>query len=96
MGFNIEDDGYWRHHSNMHRLPRPEDRYATALALVSWNRAASGRWPLITHLADIAVGAIFQWLSLGPSSSPFFTYFVFSLFCGLLRWGWRGTFRTAI
>ena len=25
MGFNIEDDGYWRHHSNMHRLPRPEE-----------------------------------------------------------------------
>ena len=70
--------------------------YAIALALTSWNRAASGRWPLVMHVGDIAVGTVFQWLSLGPSSSPFFTYFVFSLFCGLLRWGWRGTLRTGI
>ena len=46
-------------------------------------------------MTDIAVCAVFQFLSLGPSSSPFFTYFVFSLFCGALRWGWRGTLRTA-
>jgi len=70
--------------------------YAISLALASWNRPASGRWPLVTHLGDIAIGTVFQWLSLGPSSSPFFTYFVFSLFCALLRWGWRGTLRTAI
>ena len=69
--------------------------YAIVLALISWNRAAAGRWPLVTHVADIAVCAVFQFLSLGPSSSPFFTYFVFSLFCGALRWGWRGTLRTA-
>jgi signal transduction histidine kinase len=69
--------------------------YAILLALISWNRAAGRSWPLVTHVADIAVCAIFQFLSLGPSSSPFFTYFVFSLFCGALRWGWRGTFRTA-
>jgi len=69
--------------------------YAILLALISWNRAAGPSWPLVTHVADIAVCAIFQFLSLGPSSSPFFTYFVFSLFCGALRWGWRGTFRTA-
>jgi signal transduction histidine kinase len=69
--------------------------YAIALALISWNRAAGGRWPLVTHLADIAVCALFQLLSLGPSTSPFFTYFVFSLFCGALRWGWRGTLNTA-
>jgi signal transduction histidine kinase len=69
--------------------------YAIALALISWNHAGVGRWPLITHLGDIAVCALFQFLSLGPSSSPFFTYFVFSLFCGALRWGWRGTLRTA-
>ena len=69
--------------------------YAIVLALFTWNQATAGRWPLVTHLADIAVCAVFQVLSLGPSSSPFFTYFVFSLFCGALRWGWRGTFRTA-
>ena len=69
--------------------------YAILLAFLSWNRASVGRWPLVTHLGDIAVCALFQFLSLGPSSSPFFTYFVFSLFCGALRWGWRGTLRTA-
>ena len=69
--------------------------YAIALALISWNRSGVGRWPLVTHLGDLAVCALFQFLSLGPSSSPFFTYFVFSLFCGALRWGWRGTLRTA-
>jgi signal transduction histidine kinase len=69
--------------------------YAVLLALISWNRAGVGRWPLVTHVADIAVCALFQFVSLGPSSSPFFIYFIFSLFCGALRWGWRGTFRTA-
>ena len=69
--------------------------YAIALGLISWNRAGTGRWPFVTHLGDIAVCSLFQFLSLGPSSSPFFTYFVFSLFCGALRWGWRGTLKTA-
>jgi signal transduction histidine kinase len=69
--------------------------YAIALALISWTHPGVGRWPLVTHLGDIAVCALFQILSLGPSSSPFFTYFVFSLYCGALRWGWRGTMRTA-
>src|SRR3990167_2895783 len=48
--------------------------YAIALALISWNRSGVGRWPLVTHLGDLAVCALFQFLSLGPSSSPFFTY----------------------
>jgi signal transduction histidine kinase len=69
--------------------------YAIVLAMIAWNRASTGRWPLFTHLGDIAVCALFQFLSLGPSSSPFFTYFIFSLFCGALRWGWRGTLKTA-
>ena len=69
--------------------------YAVSLAAMSWDRAASDRWMLVTHLGDIFVCALFQYLSLGPSSSPFFTYFVFSLFCAALRWGWRGTLRTA-
>src|SRR6185503_14771171 len=70
--------------------------YAILLAAVWWNRMVSERWLLATHLGDIAVCAIFQFLSLGPSASPFFTYFVFSLFCAALRWGWRGTLRTAV
>ena len=34
--------------------------YAIALGRASWNRAASGRWPLVTHLGDIAVCTVFQ------------------------------------
>src|SRR4051812_47462836 len=70
--------------------------YAIGLAFFAWNRAETVHWPLVTHLGDIAVCAVFQSLSLGPSSSPFFTYFVFSLFCGALRWGWRGTLKTTV
>jgi signal transduction histidine kinase len=40
------------------------------------------------------VFSVFQYLTLGPSS-PFFVYFVFSLFCGAVRWGWKGTLWTA-
>src|SRR5205809_2482403 len=63
--------------------------YASVIAAVLWRHSTLGTLPLITHVADIALFSIFQYLTLGPSS-PFFVYFVFSLFCGALRWGWRG------
>ena len=69
--------------------------YAFTLALVVWNRATAGYLPLVTHAIDIALFSIFQFLTTGPSS-PFFVYFIFSLFCGALRWQWRGTFATAL
>ena len=68
--------------------------YALALAGVMWRRESVGRLPLATHLTDIAVASIFQYLTLGPSS-PFFTYFVFALFSAAIRWGWQATVRTA-
>ena len=68
--------------------------YASVIAAVLWRHATLGTLPLITHVADIALFSIFQYLTLGPSS-PFFVYFVFSLFCGALRWGWRGAIGTA-
>ena len=68
--------------------------YALALAGVMWRRESVGRLPLVTHLTDIAVASIFQYLTLGPSS-PFFTYFVFALFSAAIRWGWQATVRTA-
>src|SRR5580700_9923925 len=49
------------------------------------------------HLVYVAYSLIvsgFQYLTLGPSS-PFFVYFIFSLFCAAIRWGWRGTLGTA-
>jgi signal transduction histidine kinase len=68
--------------------------YSGVLALLMWRRDSVGNWPLVTHVADIAVASVFQYLTLGPSS-PFFVYFVFALFSAALRWGSRGTIRTA-
>jgi len=69
--------------------------YAILLALVTRQRPGPSRLPLITHIVDIIAFSVFQYLTLGPSS-PFFMYFLFSLFCGALRWGWRGTLATAV
>ena len=69
--------------------------YSFALAWLMWNRSSDGGLPIATHLIDIALFSMFQYLTLGPSS-PFFTYFIFSLFCGALRWGWQGTLATSI
>src|SRR6202140_5789865 len=69
--------------------------YSLLLAAVVWNRSAAGRVPLVTHLIDIILFYVFQYLPMGPSS-PLFVYFTFSLFCGALRWRLRGTFGTAM
>jgi signal transduction histidine kinase len=68
--------------------------YAVVLAGIMWRRSSLGWAPLLTHVADIAAFSVFQYLTLGPSS-PFFAYFVFSLFCGAVRWGWQGALATA-
>ena len=59
-----------------------------------WRRPSTGWLPIATHIIDIVMFSVFQYLTTGPSS-PFFNYFIFSLFCGALRWGWRGTLATA-
>jgi len=69
--------------------------YALVLLALASFRPTSPRMALSTHLIDISLFSYFQHLTLG-SSSPFFQYFVFSLFCGALRWGWRGTLGTSI
>jgi len=69
--------------------------YALVLAAFMWRRDSSGWIPRATHWADIVLFSVFQYLTLGPSS-PFFTYFTFSLFCAALRWGWQETVRTAV
>jgi signal transduction histidine kinase len=68
--------------------------YSLLLAGVVWRRFAAGRLPFATHAVDIAAFSLFQYLTPGLSS-PFFVYFVFVLFCGALRWRWRGTVWTA-
>ena len=73
--------------------------YAVALAAIMWvrpvwRRPIGKRVPLATHVGDIIFVSVLQYLTLGPSS-PFFLYFVFSLFCAAMRWGWKGTLVTA-
>src|SRR3954468_8113821 len=68
--------------------------YSMLTALVTWQRPQARWLPLTTHVVDIVSFSVFQYLTLGPSS-PFFLYFLFSLFCGAIRWGWRGTLATA-
>jgi signal transduction histidine kinase len=66
-----------------------------SVVLVFWTTFwTGGEWlPIVTHAADILAFSVFQYLTLGPSS-PFFVYFIFSMFCGAIRWGWRGTLWT--
>jgi len=68
--------------------------YALIVAGFIWTHGPGDRRPFVTHAIDIVVFSVFQYLTLGPSS-PFFVLFIFSLFCGAIRWGWRGTLSTA-
>lgn len=68
--------------------------YASGLLALSWAGPAGGRMPFVTHVADIAFVTVLQYYTAGPSS-PFFLYFVFSLFSATLRWDWTGTLATA-
>ncbi|HYM22320.1 MAG TPA: hypothetical protein VEU08_03905, partial [Vicinamibacterales bacterium] len=67
--------------------------YAISLAFVMWNHDSTGGLPVVTHLLDLVVFSIFQYLTLGPNS-PFFVYFIFAIFCAALRWDWRALFGT--
>jgi signal transduction histidine kinase len=69
--------------------------YSFILAASTRRREIGPTFVLATHIFDVAVFSVFQYLTLGPSS-PFFMYFIFSLFCGAIRWGWRGTLGTAV
>jgi hypothetical protein len=68
--------------------------YSILLAIWIRFRGVGEDLPIVTHIVDIVLFSIFQYLTLGPSS-PFFLNFIFSLFCGAMRWGWRGTLSTA-
>src|SRR5436190_6874778 len=51
--------------------------YALLLAAATWRWEGGTRLPIVTHVVDIVVFSVFQYLTLGPSS-PFFMYFMFS------------------
>jgi signal transduction histidine kinase len=50
---------------------------------------------IVTHIIDILTFTILVFLTEGIAS-PFFSYFVFTLFCGALRWHSQGTLWTAL
>lgn len=71
--------------------------YALALAALAWRATIppSRRWRLFLHVFDLALFSVFIYLTEGPAS-PFFLYFIFSLFCATLRFSWRGILATGI
>jgi signal transduction histidine kinase len=70
--------------------------YALLLVPLVWLlRAPLGLVAIITHGIDLVAFTGFIYFTEGPTS-PFFAYFVFSLFCATLRWQRSGTFWTAL
>jgi signal transduction histidine kinase len=70
--------------------------YALLAAAAAWRSAVpSARWRLVSHALDLLLFTVFVYLTEGPAS-PFFLYFVFSLFCATLRFSWRGILATGI
>jgi hypothetical protein len=67
--------------------------YAVVLVVATWRWRGGNRLPIVTHVVDIAVFSVFQYFTFSLSS-PFFTFFLFSMFCGALRWGPQGTMVT--
>ncbi len=68
--------------------------YALVIVGLAWRSAVpSARWRLVSHAGDLVLFSIFVYLTEGPAS-PFFLYFVFSLFCATLRFSWRGILAT--
>jgi signal transduction histidine kinase len=69
-----------------------------SLLTVVWTAIAPGtsrRAQWAGHLLDLAFFGTINQLTFGPTS-PFFTYFVFSIVCAMLRFGRRGTTHTAL
>jgi hypothetical protein len=70
--------------------------YALVAALVAWRSPVPrARWRLFSHALDLVLFSVFVSLTEGPAS-PFFLYFVFSLFCATLRFSVRGILATGI
>ena len=50
---------------------------------------------LITHIIDVAIFTALVYFTEG-TNSPFFSYFIFAMFCAALRWQKAGTLWTAL
>src|SRR5262245_7168619 len=70
--------------------------YSLALAALAWRTPLPPRWGVgVMHGIDLIVFTILIALFEGPAISPFFVFFVFSLFSATLRWNWQGCLWTA-
>lgn len=70
--------------------------YSTVIVLLVARVGASRAVPkIVTQAFDLVFFSTFVYFTAGPSS-PFIAYFVFSLVCGTLRWGWVGALWTAV
>jgi len=69
--------------------------YSIVLFVVVLGMRTPASYLRLTHIVDMILFTLFMFLTEGPTS-PFFVYFVFSLVCATVRWGWRGTLWTAV
>lgn len=70
--------------------------YTIVLLALTWRSpVAPARQRLLSHVVDLLLFSVFIYLTEGPAS-PFFVYFVFSLFCATLRFRWRGIVATGV
>jgi signal transduction histidine kinase len=70
--------------------------YAALLAaLLARTESPAGAGKAVTQVFDLVFFTTFIYFTAGPSS-PFIAYFVFSLVCGTVRWGFRGALWTAV
>src|SRR5437762_7774983 len=65
-----------RHVDAMYALLVAYGVYSLAILPFAWRRHTGRHFGLTTHLVDIVVFSLLQFVTLGPSS-PFFVYFVF-------------------
>lgn len=85
-----------RYESGTYGLLIAYTAYAVIAAVYAWHAAVPPmRWRLSSHAADLVVFSLIVYLTEGPAS-PFFLYFVFSLFCATLRFNWRGVVATGV
>ena len=69
--------------------------FSLAVAAVVWlAHGPLGRLGLGSHVLDVSLFCVLTYLTEGPTS-PFFTYFMFSIVGATLRWHLRGALWTA-
>lgn len=70
--------------------------YSIGIVLLTWTRrVTTAGVPIVTHVIDIVLFAVFIQAS-GGSGSPFYACLVFAIICGATRWYGRGALLTGV